>query len=373
MLLDRLDLKGILPDTAVSCALVPPPSAWVVQGSDAFRQACGPELLRAVDDLANLMANDAYPSVVNMSVGTHVGPHNGGSPLEEAVAARLLVPGHRFVLAAAGNDGGRGLAARRRLRPGDQEYLTIRTGPRCKDLLVEFWWREAAGALAHLTVSAELEELKTGAPRSPAGRLAIGPGTLGTLTTTPAGTPQGSSCHSLFQARCRNDMSCIALALTSANPLPPLEIAIALESSIDVVVNAWIVLAETDPQTAFVEGGQEGSVCVPASDPILLSVAGVEDTGKFWRGSSRGPAAAYNVGGPHEQVPLMAHRARYGQTAGTSFASPRAAADAAVALANPNIRNQIWDSIDLLCETYGINRALLPAWNERFGYHKQTQ
>ena len=48
-----------------------------------------------------------------MSLGTHVGPHNGNSALEEYIAKKLIRPRDRFLVAAAGNYGGTGVSAKR--------------------------------------------------------------------------------------------------------------------------------------------------------------------------------------------------------------------------------------------------------------------
>ncbi len=372
VLLERLDANGILSDAVVSCALMRPPSSWLKSGKSAFDQSCAPELLDAVNDLSALLARDSFPSVVNISLGTHVGPHNGDSPLEDAVATHLFRKDHCFVVAAAGNDGGKGQAMRREIKSKEREFVVLRTGPRCTELLVEFWWKETYGATTNLAIEADIVALQ---PRSALGSIKIAPGVAGSfLTAAPAGLPGHLVSQSLFAGKCRNDLSCIAfsLASTSSQSLPETEITFAIESDIDIILNGWIVLAEVEPRTGFIEGGQDGTIMVPASDSIVLGVAGCETSGQMWPHSSRGPAALYDTAGSSTASPLMAHLARLSGDAGTSYASPRAAADAATALANLPVGTSINSPIDLLCETYQLSRTALPPWDKRYGYLKQT-
>ena len=187
----------------------------------------------------------------------------------------------------------------------------------------------------------------------------------------PAGLPANMTSQSLFHAKCRNNLGCIAFAIsTSRKALPVLEVKFGLMSTSDVVVNAWIVVCEERPQTAFVEGRQDGTITVPASESAVLSVAGTEVTGQLWEGSSRGPAAQYQPGMAALRVPLMAHLAALGGEFGTSYSSPRACADAIRAMADPQKLHRCNNATDLIREAYGLTR--LPAWNPRTGFHKMT-
>jgi len=372
VLLKRLDQKGLLNDTTISCALVRPPSGMLAGGKGCFDQANAVEMLDAVKDLELQLTKDNLPAAVNMSLGTHVGPHNGDSPLEEYIAATVIRRQKRFLVAAAGNEGGSGVAARREIRANETEFLTLRTGPRCRYLLVEFWWDDAAGT--SLTIEANIyEPLATGG-RAHHGFVRIDPGLVGaTLTLAPAGLPANIVSQSLFHARCRNSLSCIAFAITTAQPmLPMLEVKFGLRSVVDVIVNAWIVVCEDPPLTGFVEGGPEGTIMVPASESGVLSVAGVESSGQPWEGSSRGPAATYDSGKAASRGPLMAHLAELGKLGevGTSYASPRACADALVAMSDPKKLAQCMDALDVVCQAYGLSRGGLPPWNARTGFHK---
>jgi hypothetical protein len=238
--------------------------------------------------------------------------------------------------------------------------------------LVEFWWNDPGNAT--LTADVNVYEPIAAGRRKHHGALTISPGTVGTaLSFTPAGLPSGMASQSLFYAKCRKNLSCLAFALdTTSTFLPLLEIQFELESTSDVIVNAWIAVCETEPQTAFIEGGPDGTIVVPASAPDILSVAGSEASGQLWKGSSRGPAAHYQSGASPSPVPLMAHLASLAGTgeAGTSFSSPRACGDVVVALADSAKRPRCKTARDLVREAYNLNS--LPAWKARSRYHMMT-
>ncbi len=378
VLLERLKKNSGLNHTAISCSLVRPPTAFVGTGLSAFDQACSPEILTAVQALGVTLSTDNLPACVNFSLGTHVGPHNGDSPLEEYIRT-ISSKQDLYVVAAAGNEGGAGHAARCTLEGSEPEFLTIRTGPLCEQLLVEFWWDD----LVTLDLAIDVDVWETtvspsGTRRTNHGSLRIDRNTIGTLSVAPAGLPRSMIMHSLFGSRCKGNFSCVAFAISGKNgsQLPSLEVdlklqATALPANQKAFVNGWIVVAESDPltaSTAFIEGGAEGSMMVPASDPTVLSVAGLDNSGNIWKGSSRGPAAVYDTTSMMKPSPLMAHVSYLGSDVGTSFASPRACADAIATLADPNKRTQCRDALSLLIETYGLHN--LPSWNARFGYHK---
>ena len=116
VLLERLQKKSVLNDTALTCALVRPPSAFIKTGLPCFDQACATEMLTAVKALDTYLATDNLHTCINMSLGTHVGPHNGESPLEDYIAKTLTKTTgsgkKRFLVVAAGNEGGTGWSAK---------------------------------------------------------------------------------------------------------------------------------------------------------------------------------------------------------------------------------------------------------------------
>jgi hypothetical protein len=364
--------NGVLKDTTVSCALVKPPAQNMGIGLSCFDQACTPEVLSALQALEPQLSADGIPVSVNMSLGTHVGPHNGSSPLEEYIA-NTFVTSDRYVVAAAGNEGGTGCAAKRILMANEPEFLALRTGTRCKEVLLEFWWDDSSSK--GVSIEADIYEIGPGTAMQNHGTLTINPAIVGTmLNTVSIGLPGTMITHSLFSAKCQNNFSCIAFALSSAAPgttLPQLHVQFRLSATQDVAINSWIVISENDPcLTVFVEGGPEGSITVPATEEKVLSVAGLRPSGQMWEGSSRGPSAEYDTTRNPSGSPYMAHLADLGGgNFGTSFASPRACADV-VATLNSSKAANCKDASTLLAETYGL--GTLRNWNPRFGYHKQT-
>lgn len=370
VLLQRLDKNHLLADTLVSCALVRPPAHMITSNKGCFDQANAVDLLDAVKALEAKLNTDNLPAAVNISLGTHVGPHNGDSPLEDYIANKLVVPKNRFVVVAAGNDGGSGLGAKRELLPNSRDFVTVRTGPRCRDLLVEFWWYDSQNGTT--SIEATVFEHRQTAGKKRHGVVTINSNSAGaTLTNALAGLPGTLSAQSLFHSKCRNDLNCMAFSISgSPGPMPLLDIEFALESTVKVTVNGWIVVSELQPQTTFLEGGPDGTIRVPASDPSVLSVAGTESTGQMWANSSRGPAAEYGIGSA-ASAPVMAHLVSNGMESGTSFSSPRACGDMLAAIANKSKRSLCNDATELLCQAYGLSRGNL-RWDRRSGYHKET-
>jgi hypothetical protein len=371
ILLERLDANtSILSDVTVSCALVKPPSAMVISGLGAFDQASAAEMLDAVKAMRAHLDSDGLPAVVNMSLGTHVGPHNGESPLEQYISGRLCIKQKRFLISAAGNEGGKGLAAKRVLKAAERDFLTVRTGARCKELLIEIWWDSSIAAT--LDIQADVYDLPNAGASTLLGILKSGPWLTGsTLTRASAGFPRAMTGYSMFSAKCHGSYSCAALAIcTLKTALPLLEIDISLESSADVVANAWIVVCEDDPKTNFLEGGPDGTLVVPASDPAVVGVAGIDSTGHIWKGSSRGPSAQYRTGVSGTESPLVAHLADLSGEYGTSYASPRVCGDAAKTILSASTLGSCSNALELVRHTYKRG-GTLPKWDERFGYHKQ--
>lgn len=374
VLLDRLKGKGgtLLGDTTVSCALIRPaptpphPGTTIGIGLTCFEQDNVVEMLDAVKALDAHLASESTPTAINMSLGTHVGPHNGESPLEGFIA-ETLTSSNRFLIAAVGNEGGTGRAAKRRLIADEEDTVSLHTGVDCKELLIEFWWDDRS--VTDLSVLADVYETMPGGRRVNHCTLLIDEDCAGAALATVPGSSGGLLMHSLFSAKCYGGFSCIAFALTAAarKQLPLLQVRFALTSKRDTIVNAWIVIAEPNPLTAFVEGGQGGNAMVPASSAAVLSVAALGHKGEMWKGSARGPAAQYDLVEPRTGCPLMAHLGYYRDEIGTSFASPRACGDAAEALARPHWTPTNADPQNLLTQMY----PLAPRWSPRYGYRMQ--
>lgn len=374
VLLDRLDNTrapaggpSMLDITTVSMALVLNPTANQVRASKGcFDQHCAPEMLTAIQNMVTLLDTDKLPAVVNLSLGTHVGPHNGDSPLERYVSKTVFRPCERFLFAAAGNEGGKGISSRLELERGKADFMTLRVDAACTDLLVEFWWDDGAAPDVRIGAVTEGSGFSTS-------RVSIGGGIAGvTKLLAPAYSGQRPPVAflSLLESRAHGNMGCIAFAMTRPAPGVALKISFDVEAvRQDAVVHAWIVIGDPAMETHFTQGGPAGTVTAPASDPTIVSVAGYDKAlNQMWRHSSRGPSSEYipRVG---TESPRMAHLVEsvgYGTAAeGTSFASPRAAADATRSLADPKVCARCTESDKLIEETYGS--AAISRWNPRYG------
>jgi hypothetical protein len=103
---------------------------------------------------------------------------------------------------------------------------------------------------------------------------------------------------------------------------------------------------------------------------MVVSVAAYDPARKqMWRFSSRGPASCYDPSALTES-PMMAHLSNnLGGHDGTSFACPRAAADATKPLANSGTRANCTEAKKLIEQTYGTIAA---TFDPRYGFSKQT-
>lgn len=100
----------------------------------------------------------------------------------------------------------------------------------------------------------------------------------------------------LCQSQARRRMSCIAFAATrppapvGTGPLPELRISFDITAkSSNVAIHAWTVICDKERKSGFAQGGPEGTVSAPASDPKVVSVAAFDPArGQMWRFSSGG-------------------------------------------------------------------------------------
>jgi subtilase family protein len=385
VLLDRLSApqndnrKNMLTKTTVSIALINNPAPDKVRLSkDCFDQHCAPEMLDAIKAINSLLDGDKLsdgtlmPAVVNMSVGTHVGPHNGQSPLEGYISGSVFKRERRFPFAAAGNEGLQALSARLELKQGEADYMHFVATGNCTELLIEFWWDEAAGP-ADMEIIVETEARGMSKSVIPIASGSTGP----KLVASAVGQRRSATFLTLCQSPSHGTMSCIAFAVTRPavlpghGPLPELRISFDITAkSSNAAIHAWTVICDKQRESHFTRGGPEGTVCAPASDPTVVSVAAFDPArGQMWRDSSRGPASRYDSNAPIES-PMMAHLSNNpnGQ-GGTSFASPRAAADATVPLANSVTRANCTEPKKLIEQTYG---AIATDFDPRYGFSKQT-
>jgi hypothetical protein len=366
VLLGRLEKRGILGDSALHCALVPDPKSSI--GPSCFAHANSVELMSTLTDLHRALMPSSMPACINLSMGTHVGPHDGNSPLEDFVRSHFAKAPDRYMHVAAGNDGGRGIAAIRDVRGGVDEFLTLKMGPSgCSTVLVELWWDDA---LAILEIEVVLVPV-AGKPvtvrplkiSSTSAAVAFGAPTAGSFS--------GITTQALFHGACHAQRSCIAFSLGASNPalLANMDVCITMRATGRALVNAWLVVCE-DKRTGFAESGTFASIRVPACDPAVVSVAGATASGQPWVSSSRGPSAVYDPYMPFpSKAPYLAHLVELAgsDSCGTSFASPRACADTAEQLLSGHAAKDADQAARNIVGAHGATGGV-GRWGSRTGY-----
>lgn len=361
VLLEALERKGVLSECHLAMWLVGHPPPWVQ--SSPFQRGNMPELFRGLKAMFDLMAKHPRKGrAVNLSMGAHVGPHNGYSPIEELVDSVSTADCRLHV--AAGNDGLRAVHASRQLVVGVPEDLIVQMGPGGEDwILVELWWDADCGdvSLEAALLDAHGKSVFTGSAQV-------------SSTKNTAGGPQ----YAAFTDRCHDTMSCISFGLKRSphSNLANNQLIFSLETSSHAAVHAWIVEC-SDPQTAFLAGGQDATFRVPSTAREALCVSGAEGATKPWRKSSRG-ASDTTVGNSVAPVctqywrtwtgagaPHLAHQVLDATTgtSGTSIASPRAVAETIALLAATG--KTLRSSDELSAELLGQRRV---AWNNRTGH-----
>ncbi len=365
VLAERLVHHGILSKTQIICALVAPPTNIV--GMKCFDHANGVELFSALQALDTRLASVSIPVAFNLSMGTHVGPHDGqSSPLEDFFASMARqVPRKVYAHVSAGNDGLYGVHDGTALDGGMPEIMTVKTAPvGCTELLIELWWEDPGP----FSLSAKVDVHVHGKPAPFGATLRITNATSNPVLSPPFAGPVVR--QSLLHSKCVGNMSCIALALTATDPLElaSATIDITLESSVDLVVNAWIA-ASSHEGTTFARGGPAGTIRVPATSDAVLCVSGCDQNGKPWLNSSRGPGYIYGGTIAHAHLlPHLAHLVDYSPTsvdAGTSYASARACADTAEIVCTSVRRGNCATLSGWLGE---LLQAAPSTWHPRIGY-----
>jgi hypothetical protein len=367
-LLQRLSSHGLVDDVDIVCALVAPPARAV--GPKCFEHANMVELQAAFNALATYagtVARAPMPLVINLSMGAHAGPHLGSSPLEDSIARMLPFTGDNVLVCAAGNHGMLGLTAQRTLTPGDDEHFRLKTDASgCNELLVEFWWDEPGAGTLDATVRIHnARGMRFGVP------FKIDASTAGMSMAVPAGGGFRSVvCESLYHARCLGTSHCLAFAMSATHSLDlaGLTIDVQMACGIHTTVDAWIVLPG-DSRCAFVGGGPNRSLTVPATFADAVATAAVHPSGQSWIESSRGhPGLPGKPSLAHLVMPVS------GAVPGTSFAAPRATADvverflrSAATTYNP-LAVARFATVDDLVQEVLTKHGAAQAWNERTGY-----
>jgi hypothetical protein len=361
VILDQCQQLGILSDVHVACALAKPAPGLLRTGLTCLEQDNAPEILAAVKALSLYVSG---PASINLSMGTHVGPHDGQTPLESFVAGFTSPTSLTFMHVAAGNDGQAGYHATVDLQPGVGDDLVLHTGPSgAEELLVELWWDEGSAPAGRFDIEIEVVDAKGVALFSRNVALST-PGRVYALSA-PRGPHDRR--QSLVASQCLGGMSCAGFGLSAPNPadLADLELRFTLICSTDLIVHAWVV-GSTDSRTAFVGSTRDETLVVPATARDVVAVAGMETKGRVWPHSSRGPSASYRGGLAGDQAPHVAHGARAGSDCGSSFASARTAAETAARLLDPVVRARCTGRDALVTELLKI--SALGIWSRRTGY-----
>lgn len=395
-LIGRLATNGLLNQCDLVCALIKPPAKPI--GRECFQHANIVELEQAIQALNSHVIDpskrsSSLPLVTNLSMGTHIGPHDGRSPLENLIERLLPFGQQRYLVCSAGNDGLAGLSARCELRNGSRDFMRIQTSSTgCKDILVELWWEEPQQSTMSITARVCDRQRKSIGMPIFIDTDSKGPWITGAKLATANPGFKSVVCESLYHARCNGIFSCVAFAMSAgtASDLADLTIDIEMRCSehSNVAVNAWIVVADNHGAT-FVGGWSGGSITVPATYEKAISVAGVEEIPNTnsalrpqpWQDSSRGPAANYGTNGQPSlaTLPKLAHRVDGSVDGfGTSFAAPRAAGDVVESVLldastprNPRQVKTYADADELarsVIARHGANPAVGVADKDRIGF-----
>jgi hypothetical protein len=280
---------------------------------------------------------------------------------------------NRFLVAAAGNDGTRGIHARCVVQPQVDEYFTIKLGDGgIHSLLVEFWYREGP---VPLTFNVELLPPKRPAMFPPVQLLAgQAQGNFMQVLVNGMGVAVGSLCWSDPYPQ---GLRCTTLALKinpRGSPVAPFagncclhdcKVQVSVSGG-PTTVNAWIAVQEPDESAWFLAGNRDGSVRVPATAETSLSVGAVLANRQPWAGTAVGPAFDYGanafLGSPN--VPVLSHLGGHQGRFGTSFAAPRVTADAAALITGDRTRRfpDVRALVDQLSKQPGA------VWHPRLGY-----
>lgn len=154
-LAQRLAHNGALGKTSLAVATAEKPSRAI--GRTCFRHLNVVDVQSALARMRSLTQPDSNPVVISTSLGTHVGPHNGLSPLEDYVSRLVRFhPKHpRHVVAAVGNYGLSNVCAWGGVKRGIAHPISLRVAPGAHhEILVEFWWNESGGGSPIMEVDA---------------------------------------------------------------------------------------------------------------------------------------------------------------------------------------------------------------------------
>jgi len=374
-LLAEVERLGLDSQVHVVCALVAPAPGLVGQLGTG-RVLDLDNVVNLSDSLAEVrkhLSRTALPAVVNLSLGTHVGPHLGTTPLE-VFTSSLVMPASRYVVVAAGNDGERGCHASCHMQDGDQDTLQLLVGPTgAKELMVEFWWEDRGQQ--HMKLEIEVSDVNGKS-------LFTGPMTVDTstgLTPRPVRTPSKSQQVLVESPASLNGLRCVAYALeaTNAADLANARIRVDIDPAAEVSIHAWIILCD-DERTAWVPSESHGTVTVPSTATDVIGVGGVDGVGRNWTQSSRGLSnclaqsvlgARCWIHGAFHSPAVAAQVASIPPGAeGTSFSAPRVSARVLEALLDASPPTSLDSLLSSLTGNPVRTGGAFSTWSPRRGY-----
>lgn len=291
------------------------------------------DIIRGLEYLRNKKNSLGRPMVVNMSLGTHFGPHDGTSMLERAIAN---LSGNGFVVvAAAGNEGHKKLYAR---ISGISSTVSVRlSSPDPEGDVIDGWYKN--GTLRVEFCDSFNRCLSAEPGTSASGNLSGGCRVK--IDNTATSHPLNGDGRFVVEFKCSGSFT-IRLTPRSGTPNADLYLAYETGEFMDYFLPDGL-------------GGFLGTVVQPAASPYVIAVGALTsrfvsgdprsfiDLGKIAYFSSRGPtrdrrlkpevvAPGYYVLGP------WAGTNDYILLPGTSMASPVVAGLVALILEeNPNL------------------------------------
>ena len=117
------------------------PGARILQwnaslGGDVFANST--EVILGVDTLVRQAISENVPLVINLSLGTSMGAHDGQS-MFETYLKEVGVLGRNLIVVSAGNEGDAGHHASMDITTGEQ-FRQFRVGPEVSDLELQIWY-----------------------------------------------------------------------------------------------------------------------------------------------------------------------------------------------------------------------------------------